>query len=86
MPSVFKRKRQRHSDGNYGLYRDSDGWVMVQYDRHASLIERDRYVANGYAPPYDKLPTLDQYNDAATKRSFDEIMKEAGKTPQERSS
>jgi hypothetical protein len=67
-----------------GLYRDRDGWVMVQYDKHQAIIDRDTYVANGYVPPYDSLPTQDQYNQAAAKKAFDDIAKEAAKTPQER--
>ncbi len=44
-----------------GLYRDSDGWVMVDYGTNRAPIPRDRYDEQGYAPPYDALPTQEQY-------------------------
>jgi hypothetical protein len=69
-----------------GLYRDSDGWVTVKYDKQVAPIPRNQYIANGYQPPYDQLLTQEQYNDAQQKADFAAIEKEAGKTPQERSS
>jgi hypothetical protein len=44
-----------------GLYRDEDGWVMVDYGNHQAMIPRDQYEAKGYEPPYEKLPTEEQY-------------------------
>ena len=53
-----------------GLYRDQQGWVMVEYDKHQASIPHDRYVANGYQPPYDELPTQEKYNHAQQKAAF----------------
>jgi hypothetical protein len=49
-----------------GLYRDKDGWVMVDYGRHRAPIPRDQYQARDYTPLYGQLPTREQY-EAATK-------------------
>jgi len=39
-----------------GVYRMPDGQVMVDYGRRQSPISRAQYKANGYRPPYEKLP------------------------------
>jgi hypothetical protein len=44
-----------------GLYRDKDGWVIVDYGRHRAPIPRDQYQARDYAPPYGQLPTQEEY-------------------------
>jgi hypothetical protein len=44
-----------------GLYYDADGWVMVDYGSHQAAIAREQYELSGYQPPYDKLPSEEQY-------------------------
>ena len=40
-----------------GLYRMSDGQVLVEYgNRRRVPIPSAQYKANGYKPPYGKLP------------------------------
>ena len=40
-----------------GLYRTSDGQVLVEYDKRRRVpIPSAQYKANGYKPPCDKLP------------------------------
>jgi hypothetical protein len=65
-------------------HRDGDNFVMVKYDKHMMTIPRSEYVANGYKPPYDELPTHNLYNDEERKKAVDALRKEASKTPQER--
>jgi hypothetical protein len=51
-----------------GLYRDQQGAVMVQYDKHQARIPRGEYVDDAYHPPYDELPTLEKYNEAQDEK------------------
>jgi hypothetical protein len=40
-----------------GLYRMSDGQVLVEYDKRRRVpIPSAQYKANGYKPPCDKFP------------------------------
>jgi hypothetical protein len=40
-----------------GLYRTSDGQVLVEYGKRRRVpIPSAQYKANGYKPPCDKLP------------------------------
>jgi hypothetical protein len=38
-----------------GIYRTSDGRVMVDYGKRRLPISCAHYQANGYRPPYEKL-------------------------------
>ena len=40
-----------------GIYRTLDGRVMVDYGKRRLPISCAHYQANGYRPPYEKLPT-----------------------------
>ncbi len=44
-----------------GLYREPDGWVLVDYAKTLIPIPRERYELSGYEPSYDQLPTKDDY-------------------------
>jgi hypothetical protein len=44
-----------------GLYRRDDGWVRVEYEKHATAIPRSTYEAQGYRPEYVKLPSETEY-------------------------
>ena len=45
-----------------GLWRD-DHWVQVSYEgRTAVAISRNLYEQRGYQPPFDKLPTKEEYH------------------------
>jgi hypothetical protein len=44
-----------------GLYRRDDGWVRVEYEKHATAIPRSTYEAQGYRPEYVKLPSEAEY-------------------------
>jgi hypothetical protein len=39
-----------------GLYLMRDGQVLVEYGKRRVPISAAQYRANGYRPPYDKLP------------------------------
>lgn len=39
-----------------GVYRMADGRVMVDYGKRRVPISSAQYKANGYRPPYEKLP------------------------------
>ena len=39
-----------------GIYRLADGRVMVDYGKRRGPISCAQYKANGYRPPYEKLP------------------------------
>ena len=44
-----------------GLWRDGH-WVQVSYEDLESVpISRALYEKRGYAPPFDKLPTKEEY-------------------------
>jgi hypothetical protein len=45
-----------------GMYRDDTGWVQVDYGQHNAPIPKDKYEENGYQPPYDKLPSKQEYD------------------------
>ena len=47
-----------------GLYRRDDGWVRVEYEKHATAIPRSTYEAQGYQPEYLKLPSETEYRTA----------------------
>lgn len=52
-----------------GVYRDSDGWVTVDYGTSRMPIDRDTYEENGYLPPFDKLPSKEEYEAGNTPKS-----------------
>lgn len=44
-----------------GLWRDGH-WVQVSYEGQESIpISRALYEKRGYRPPYDELPTKEEY-------------------------
>lgn len=43
-----------------GLYREGD-WAQVTDGHNAFPIPRERYQNKGYKPPFDELPTREQY-------------------------
>lgn len=43
-----------------GIYRDG-GWVHVTDGKHEIPIPRNRYEDQNYCPPFDDLPTKEQY-------------------------
>jgi hypothetical protein len=47
-----------------GLYRDKDDWVMVRYGKHDAPMSRADYETRGYSPPFEKLPTKEEYDAA----------------------
>lgn len=47
-----------------GVFRDKDGFATVDYGTHRLPIPREYYVANDYEPPYDTLPTEQEYNNS----------------------
>lgn len=51
-----------------GLYRDVERRVMVDYGTRQIRIPRITYVTSGYQPPYDQLPTKEQYEAAAQRK------------------
>lgn len=44
-----------------GLYRDGE-WAQVSDGKIAAPIPRSQYEAKGYLPPFDQLPTREEYN------------------------
>jgi len=44
-----------------GLYRDKDDWVLIDRGDARGLIPRIQYVAMGYLPPFDALPTKKEH-------------------------
>ena len=73
-----------------GLYRDQQGDVMVQYDKHQNRIPRGEYVDSAYQPAYEELPAHEAYNDAQKAApttlgaASTALEKEVEKTPDER--
>ena len=53
-----------------GLYRDSGGWVHVNYDdRFEAAMHRSEYDEHDYKPSFEALPTREKYQKAqAAKR------------------
>ena len=53
-----------------GLYRDSGGWVQVNYeDRFFACMHRSDYEDHDYKPRFEALPMKDKYEKA--KHSLD---------------
>jgi len=56
-----------------GEYRDSGGWVIVNYENRFTMpMHRSDYEDHGYKPDFEVLPTREQRRDNAdqqTKRS-----------------
>jgi len=50
-----------------GLYRRDDGWVRVEYEKHATAIPKSTYETQGYQPHYSKLPSEAEYHAGARK-------------------
>jgi hypothetical protein len=44
-----------------GLFREPDGWVVVHHGKYLIAVPRGRYEASRYEPPYNQLPTRDEY-------------------------
>jgi hypothetical protein len=49
-----------------------------------SFVPESTYGARNYQPPFDDLPTQEQYNDTAAKTAFDVISDLAAMPPQDR--
>jgi hypothetical protein len=50
-----------------GLYRDSGGWVHVNYeDRFEAAMHRSDYDEHDYKPSFESLPTREKYEKAQT--------------------
>lgn len=64
-----------------GLYRYGQGWAAVLYDKVEIPISRDDYVAKGYQPPYEELPTQAQYGGAKKKKAMADLERERAKSP-----
>ena len=47
-----------------GIYRETDGWVRVNYGKFQISIPRRKYEAIRYEPPYAQLPTKNEYDKA----------------------
>lgn len=48
-----------------GLYRDSGGWVQVNYeDKFMSRMHRSDYEDHDYKPRFEALPLKDKYEKA----------------------
>ena len=58
---IPQRKARRRGEMAKGLYKDAQQWVMVDYGSHRARVQKTTYEANGYKPPYQDLPTEDQY-------------------------
>jgi hypothetical protein len=57
-----------------GLYRDSGGWVHVNYeDRFETAMHRSDYDEHDYKPSFESLPTREEYEKArsAKRRKLD---------------
>ena len=50
-----------------GLYREPGGWVQVDLGKIRISIPRKKYEASGYEPPYDQLPTKEEYEKAVSR-------------------
>jgi hypothetical protein len=45
-----------------GMYRDSGGWVQVNFDDKFQMsMHRSDYEDRDYKPPFESLPTRDKY-------------------------
>ena len=52
-----------------GLYRDSGGWVHVNYDEKFEMpMHRSDYEDHGYRPKFESLPTKPRYEKARRAR------------------
>ena len=49
-----------------------------------SFVPESRYKDKNYQPPFEKLPTQEQYNDRAAKKASDDIAELARKPVQDR--
>ena len=47
-----------------GLYIAKNGWAIVDLGKRLVALPPDRYRSKGYQPPYEKLPSEDDYNRA----------------------
>ena len=45
-----------------GIFRDQAGWVTVDHGVHRNSIPRHRYEEMGYEPPFESLPTKEEYD------------------------
>ena len=50
-----------------GLYRDSGGWVQVNYeDKFVACMHRSDYEDHDYKPRFETLPMKDKYEKSRT--------------------
>jgi len=45
---------------NRGLYKDGD-WAQISDGNNSIPITRNKYDERGYEPPFDELPTKEEY-------------------------
>jgi hypothetical protein len=51
-----------------GEYRDSGGWVIVNYEgRFTMPMHRSDYEDHGYKPAFESLPMKEPHGNGATK-------------------
>ena len=53
-----------------GLYRDSGGWVQVNYeDKFVACMHRSDYEDHDYKPRFEALPLKDKYERSRTSQT-----------------
>ena len=53
-----------------GMYRDSGGWVHVNYgDKFQMSMHRSDYEDHDYKPSFESLPTKQQYEKRSTRKA-----------------
>ena len=52
-----------------GVYRDTGGWVHVNYeDKYQMPMHRSDYEEHDYKPAFESLPTKEKYDKSKTLR------------------
>jgi hypothetical protein len=67
-------REQKEAAMPRGLYRDSGGWVHVNYeDRFEAAMHRSDYDEHDYKPSFESLPLREEYEKAraAKRRKLD---------------
>jgi hypothetical protein len=56
------RAKQKEAAMPRGVFRDSGGWVHVNYeDRFQMFMHRSAYDEHDYKPPFESLPMREKY-------------------------
>lgn len=55
-----------------GIYRSGNDWAQVDGGKHSNSVPHNEYCVNEYEPPFDTLPTKEEFKNLNAVRAAQE--------------